>query len=302
MLLLGRLSRLNAFGVSLIVHLGIVLGMAMFFLPAASREGFDLISSTSSGPESEVDLRLEAENLHVLPTLEASELEHVASASFSNLESLDRSTMELDDRLRSESQQARRATIQAQAASSKNNKTGLEVSGAKFYGIEAQGEKFVFVVDSSTSMIGQRWSSAKKELIRSIQSLGSKQQFFVICFDLEPKPIFGNQPPKNKFMNPDSRTVSRVRNWLKQVVNGSDTRPAGALEMALAMEPDAIFLLSDGEIRDHSIMLLQALNHDQERNTLVPIHTVSLFSNSGQYTLMQIAKENNGTFRRVDRE
>ena len=66
------------------------------------------------------------------------------------------------------------------------------------------------------------------------------------------------------------------------------------------LKPDAIFLLSDGEIRDNTLSELQIYNHeidDQGKNrTLIPIHTVLLHSNVGFMTLKLIADENDGVF------
>ncbi|MFM8328548.1 MAG: hypothetical protein ACKN9U_27130, partial [Pirellulaceae bacterium] len=56
-------------------------------------------------------------------------------------------------------------------------------AGASFFGVSALGSRFVFVVDSSTSMRGMRWESAVEELQRSIESLAPNQRFAVICFD-----------------------------------------------------------------------------------------------------------------------
>jgi hypothetical protein len=67
------------------------------------------------------------------------------------------------------------------------------------------------------------------------------------------------------------------------------------------LEPDAIFLLSDGELQDNTRELLQFWNAELIRSdgktSRIPIHTVSLGGpGEGQSKMKSIAKENDGDF------
>ena len=171
---------------------------------------------------------------------------------------------------------------------------------ASFFGAHADGNRFVFVIDSSGSMRGPRWEALCKELIRAIKSLSPDQDFFVISFDSMAHPMFGLAPPKGKFLKAVSKNVDRVQNWLLSIRHGSQTFPASAVGIAMKLEPDAIFLLSDGEISDSTVEDLRLWNRkkeeDGEMKVLVPIHTVLLHSQIGYATLETIARENSGTF------
>ena len=173
-------------------------------------------------------------------------------------------------------------------------------SRASFFGAEADGNRFVFVIDSSGSMRGPRWEALCKELIRAIQSLSPDQEFFVLSFDSMAHPMFGLVPPKGKFLKAVEKNLDRIRNWLRSIQHGSQTLPSSAVGIAMRLEPDAIFLLSDGEINDSTVEDLRTWNRkkDEEGNvkTLVPIHTVLLHSQIGFATLETIARENGGTF------
>ena len=182
------------------------------------------------------------------------------------------------------------------------DETIAKVSKAKasFFGAHADGNRFVFVIDSSRSMLGPRWEALCKELMRAIRSLSPDQEFFVISFDSLAHPMFGVAPPKGTFLTAVDKNFERIQNWLRSIRHGSNTYPASAVGIAIRLEPDAIFLLSDGEISDSTIEDLRIWNRKQneedEEVTLIPIHTVLLHSQVGFVALETIARENGGTF------
>jgi hypothetical protein len=178
--------------------------------------------------------------------------------------------------------------------------TDGQLTKATFFGAEAYGNRFVFVIDSSRSMIGPRWEALCYELEQAIRSLSLDQEFFVISFDSEAHPMFGAAPPKGKFLAPDPKSIRRIRNWLRSIELGRNTCPSSSMMMALSLKPDAIFLLSDGEIRDSTLTDLRQVNSPEVRASryfkAIPVHTVLLHSEIGYQTLEQIAADNHGTF------
>lgn len=173
--------------------------------------------------------------------------------------------------------------------------------GARFFGTYAEGQRFVFVIDSSKSMLeDSRWLSLRRELRRALQSLSPDQEFLVISFDVGPHPMFGKFPPEARFLNATSENIDRLNRWVGSIVHGSNTLPASAIGIAMRLKPDAIFLLSDGEIRDSTLEDLRFYNRRIDENgdmhVIVPIHTVLLYSEVGFATLQAIADENDGVF------
>lgn len=168
--------------------------------------------------------------------------------------------------------------------------------GANFFGTYAQGNKFLFVLDSSRSMTGDRWLYACQELMDSISRLQPHQKFFVICFDDKTTCMFNTPPGRVKYYNNDQDTRDRLRRWLATRKLGPGTFPAMAMIMALKMNPDAIFLLSDGELRDDTLFRLRDVNGFSTERRQVPVHTIHLMSLEGRATLQLIATENSGTF------
>ena len=172
----------------------------------------------------------------------------------------------------------------------------LKKLGANFFGSYAVGDKFVFVLDSSTSMTGERWIYACQELMDSVSRLEPNQKFFVICFDYKTTCMFNTPLSRMKFQENTSDIRSRLKRWLATHKLGPRTYPAEAVTLALQMHPDAIFMLSDGEIKDDTIAVLRNLNGFSTERRQVPIHTVHLMSMEGRESLQVIATENAGTF------
>ena len=175
--------------------------------------------------------------------------------------------------------------------------SSMKKRGAAFFGAYAEGKRFIFVLDSSRSMLqDDRWTYACNQLIDSLNGLQPEQEFYVICFDIQPSYLFSIPPSRAKFFKSDDTTLLRVKRWLRSHELGRATMPGEALQNALALGPDAIFLLSDGELQDNSVGMLRTINGFSSNYRQIPIHTVHLFSDEGRETLQLIARENSGTF------
>jgi len=170
---------------------------------------------------------------------------------------------------------------------------GLKAA-ASFFGARSRGREFVFVVDNSNSMTRGRFETALLELMRTVDAMGSDQQFCVIFFSdtayrmFHPEPAPGLVPatPRNK---------ERLRSWLGTVQMCLHTQGREAVTAALAMNPDAIYILGDGVFTDDTTDLLTA---PHERR--LPIHTLGMEVDArGEAQLRAIAQANHGTYRAV---
>ncbi len=172
--------------------------------------------------------------------------------------------------------------------------------GANFFGAYAEGNQFIYVLDSSRSMKGERWTYACQKLLDSLNGLKEEQEFYVICFDLGTTFLFNQEPKRAKYYKPTDENIRRVKNWLRSRTLGAATMPAEGLHYALEFNPDAIFMLSDGELQDNSLQMLRQINSVDSDLRQIPIHTVHLMSEFGRETLEIIAKENQGTFTPIE--
>jgi len=177
------------------------------------------------------------------------------------------------------------------------SKYGLSVGGGPgpdFFGLgqSARGAReVVYIVDRSGSMI-DTFTYVQAELRRSIGALRRSQKFHVIFFNTG-----------HPLENPPKRLVSAIEaqkenffEFLDTVIPSGGTRPAGALRRALALEPDLIYLLSDGiDFHPHLLSNLDEWN----RGRRVRIYTIAYLDQTGSELLEQIAREHHGEFRFV---
>jgi hypothetical protein len=76
------------------------------------------------------------------------------------------------------------------ATQPKHDEDAQSVLGGSFFGIRAEGQRFVYVVDCSGSMTGAPYDRASQELVRSLAALSKTQEFFVILYSDDSYPMF----------------------------------------------------------------------------------------------------------------
>lgn len=316
---------LNALLLSLCIHLAMMLSLAFFLIGGDGRQrgGIELWAESSSAQEEQgLDvLEISSTAIEIAPESVSEETtksiaeELTEVNSDSKAEQVTRVALNLAASLATSSQEWSDDVAQGLAAAgetfegesesngapSGGTKRASDGNGAYFFGTYASGQRFVFIIDSSRSMLeGRRWSTARRELVRALQSLSPDQEFFVISFDSTAKPMFGQFPPKSKFLHPSESNIDRLNRWVGTIMHGGSTLPASSIGIALRMKPDAIFLLSDGEIQDTTIQDLRIYNRRVSSKgapeAIIPIHTVLLHSMAGMRTLQTIADENDGVF------
>jgi hypothetical protein len=160
-----------------------------------------------------------------------------------------------------------------------------------FFGIRAEGQFFAYVVDCSGSMIDDnRLVRAKSELRRSVMSLQLPQRFQVIFYNDRPLPVLGGLA-----RSADLTSKGQMNQWLRLIEPDGETDPRGALAMALALRPDAIFLLSDGEFPQGTVESVAAKNRGK---VTIPIHCIDLSGGEAGDQLSRIARESGGQYAR----
>lgn len=182
------------------------------------------------------------------------------------------------------------ANLGAAGGGSGNGKGGPNVG---FFGTREAGSTFVFVVDSSGSMRGERFQRALSELRKSIKDLKSWQKFTVIFYNDIPIPLFSPQSDVKLYPSTSAQRA-KANKWMQQMTPDGGTQPAEALKKALDMKPDVIFFLTDGEIPEETREAAKAANR---HSTIV--HTIAFESRDGETILKGIAEDNRGRYRYV---
>jgi hypothetical protein len=159
---------------------------------------------------------------------------------------------------------------------------------ASFFGIRAQGLFFVYVVDCSGSMIDDdRLPRATIELRKSVFALKAPQRFEVIFYNSESIPMPGGPIPRSA----DQQAKNQLLSWLRLIEPDGGTDPRMAVQQALSLRPDAVFLLSDGVFPQGTVDEITKLNTQK-----IPIHTVDLTGGLAGDHLKKIAQANGGTY------
>ncbi len=180
--------------------------------------------------------------------------------------------------------------------------TGGGGGGASFFGLEAQGSRFAYIVDRSSSMRGEKWSRTQAELSRSISELTENGEFLVVFYSDEPEPL-GGRP---QWSDASERSKDEARRQIGATAPMGGTKPMPAFELVFGrrVKPDAIYFMTDGRFGDEVPDLVGAMN----RRYRIPVHCI-LFGEPGANsaiagevsTMMQrIARDSGGRFRHVE--
>lgn len=101
--------------------------------------------------------------------------------------------------------------------------------------------RIVYVVDASGSMIGA-FPVILKELRKSIEALTAAQSFSVIFFQRDQAV---ETPPQGRLVEATSENKARTTAWIEDnILPSGRSSPMNALERAMALDPEVVFLLS----------------------------------------------------------
>lgn len=265
---------------SLLLHASLLLVLAAWLLPRPSLDRVAVIETTmgsEDGAEQALDIAA-TESLDSAQSDRPSERLFVVTASSA-------ASVEPSDELP--------AGLVAGINGENGNSSGHGDGRVGFFGVNAEGMSFVFVVDYSGSMQGYRFSRARTELIRALGDFQPHQKFFVIFYNHRAEPMY--VPGKRiQLVSASQSTLRRTRRWINKQNAHGGTYPDVALEMALEMKPDVIFFLSDGEFPRTARTVAKEAN---KHGTI--IHTIAFEFDGGQVLLKGIADDNHGRYRFV---
>lgn len=169
-------------------------------------------------------------------------------------------------------------------------------TGSTFFGLSAPGKKFAFVVDCSGSMNrpfdgpGQTLlGRVKLEILKCVAQMTPEQQFYIVFFNDGAIPM-----PADSLAAATPEAKQRYLRWMAGAKGGGNTEPEAALLLALRMEPDVIYFLTDGVFKYRVVRHVHEMNR---RN--VTIHTVCFGGGDNERFMREIADQNHGTYQFV---
>ena len=169
----------------------------------------------------------------------------------------------------------------------------------QIFGLTGEGFKFVYVFDSSHSMShpeGRPLAAAKRELIASLESLGRVHQFQIIFYNESPT-IFTPTGVKGKLTFATEDNVRLAKQYIGNITAQLSTRHEAPLMLAVGMQPDVIFFLTDG--LEPRLTSAQMRRIRKANRAEAVIHVVQFDTGSppvGDNWLRRLARENRGQY------
>jgi hypothetical protein len=177
-----------------------------------------------------------------------------------------------------------------------------DYTSTKLFGLEVRGSKFVYVFDRSGSM-GENKNlplrRAKEELLASLNDLNERQQFYIVFYNEEPK-LFDPGPAPHRLIFANDANKETARRFINNITADGGTDHMQALNIALRLHPDVIFLLTDGEAKDdptpEDLKRIDHLNSGEASINVIQFAAKSRPDSS----LIELAKQNRGQHVVVD--
>ena len=163
--------------------------------------------------------------------------------------------------------------------------------GVSFFGTVSRGNKFVFIIDKSGSMSGNRLAAAKKELCSTLKGLKPTDKFMIYFFSDAAQAM-----PARAMLAGTPKNIQWATDWVRGRSVTGGTNPTQALSWCFNLRPDTVWLLTDGQFADGPALDAIAAGNRQLK---ARINTLAFHDKGGADILQRIARENDGTYRFV---
>jgi hypothetical protein len=167
------------------------------------------------------------------------------------------------------------------------------------FGIRAEGHKFAYVFDRSASMQGAPLDTAKAELIASLQSLEDIHQFQIVFYNDQVSRFSPTGEPNRLFFATEQNKNLAAR-FIGSIVAAGGTDHERALMLAIRLQPDVIFFLTDA---DEPRLWPGQLEDIRRAAAGITIHTIEFGFGpqpENDNFLVRLARDNGGTHGYID--
>ncbi len=165
---------------------------------------------------------------------------------------------------------------------------------ASFFGVEAQGRRFAYILDVSGSMAyGHKMEAMRAALVQSIDGLEGGSQFLVVLYSGDAWPLGG----RARWKDARNRDKAWARRAIAQINPSGSTNPTPAFMEVFGVRPraDAIYFMTDGEFPPRVATEVASLNAKHR----IPIHCISFVSRASERVMRQIAAESGGSYTHI---
>ncbi len=167
-----------------------------------------------------------------------------------------------------------------------------------FFGAREHADSFAYVIDCSGSMATHdAIGLAKRELMASLDQLPPDARFGILFYTTRFS-VFPDAAGHPALMPATSTNKERVHARLTQIRPDEGTDPRPAVERALALQPEVLFLLTDGQELSYKDVDILTAHRGTTR-----IHTIDFGGSSPApetAPLRRLAARTGGTYRHVN--
>lgn len=169
---------------------------------------------------------------------------------------------------------------------------------AKFFGIEARGSRFAYVIDISGSMQGDRSDAMKRALMASIDSLSDDASFSIVLYNDRATAITGDGWIR---CSDSSRRTARQR--IDVIAVGGNTNPVAAFDVIRSLQPlpDAVYFMTDGEFMPEVAegLLLTVTQLVRAMDSPMPIHAITFVTRGAENLMQRVARMTRGSYTHI---
>lgn len=168
---------------------------------------------------------------------------------------------------------------------------GSGSGSASFFGVEATGSRFIYIIDVSGSMaVGGKLQALQQELVKSIEGLTEAADFLIITYSSGASPLQG----RTEWSHGDQRGKRFARRGIAKLSASGGTNPSPAFSLAFGLRPppDVIYFMTDGEFNEEVASEIASLNAELK----IPIHCIAFVSRDSERVMRKIASDSGGTY------
>ncbi len=171
---------------------------------------------------------------------------------------------------------------------------GTGSGGANFFGVEAKGSRFAYIVDVSGSMAyGGKMEATKVALMKSIDTLSPNAEYLIVLYSGDAWPLGG----RAEWNEASNRVKQNSRRLIARINPNGSTNPSPAFMDVFGVRPrpDAIYFMTDGEFPGQVAAEVAAMNDKHE----IPIHCISFVNRQSEAVMREIARRSGGSYTHV---
>ena len=170
------------------------------------------------------------------------------------------------------------------------------------FGVTGEGYKFVYVFDRSGSMGGSgrtALQAVKTELQQSLKNLDTVHQFQIIFYNERPV-IFNPTGTPGRLAFANEQNKQRAMRFVESITAEGGTAHEDALKLAIRLQPDVIFFLTDADDPKLSPAQLEKIQSIAAGITINVIEFGTGSQPDRNSFLAQLARQNGGQYAYVD--